>query len=73
MNTTNIYIEIEQHPYGVGIIVLLFLFMIGIITTFFVNVSRGVKVVGKSVYYLTAPVHMTLRWAYKSIRGTSWY
>jgi len=71
MNSTNIYIQVENHPYGVAIIALLFLFMIGIVATFFVNVGRGVKVVGKGVYYLTAPVHMPLRWAYKSISSST--
>jgi len=67
MNTTNIYIEVEQHPYAAVIVVLLFLFMIGIIATFFTNVGKGVKVVGKAGYYATAPLHMPVRWVYKKM------
>lgn len=67
MNTTNIYIEVEQHPYAVVIVVLLFLFMVGIVATFFTNVGRGVKVVGKAGYYATAPLHMPIRWVYKKM------
>ena len=73
MNTsaTNIYIQIEEHPYGVAIIVLLFLFMIGIVATFFGHVGKGVKVVGNGLYYLTAPLHMPVKWAYKSISSST--
>ena len=67
MNTTNIYIEVEQHPYAVVIVVLLFLFMVGIVAAFFTNVGRGVKVMGKAGYYATAPLHMPIRWAYKKM------
>lgn len=67
MNTTNIYIEVEQHPYAVVIVVLLFLFMVGIVATFFTNVGRGVKLVGKAGYYATAPLHMPIRWVYKKM------
>ena len=67
MNVTNIYIEVEHHPYAVVIVVLLFLFMIGIVATFFTNVGNGVKVLGKAGYYATAPLHMPVRWAYKKM------
>ena len=68
MNATVVYIEIEHHPYFALIVVLLFLFLIGIVATFFTNVGRGAKVVGKAGYYATAPLHMPVRWAYKKMR-----
>ena len=67
MNATIVYIEIENHPYAAAIVVLLFLFMIGIVVSFFTNVGRGVKTLGNTAYYVTAPLHMPVRWAYKKM------
>ena len=67
MNATIVTVEIVHHPYAAAIVVLLFLFLIGIVATFFTNVGRGVKVVGKAGYYATAPLHMPVRWAYKKV------
>jgi len=68
MNATIVYIEIEQHPYAALIVLLLFLFLVGVIFSFFTNVGRGAKVVGKATYYATAPLHMPVKWAYKKMR-----
>ena len=68
MNTTIVYLEVYEHPYGAVIILLLFLFLIGIVATFLTNVGRGAKVVGKAGYYATAPLHMPVRWVYKKMR-----
>ena len=67
MNTTIVYLEVYDHPYGAVIILLLFLFLIGIVASFFTNVGTGVRVVGKAGYYVTAPLHMPVRWAYKKV------
>jgi len=67
MNTTVVYVEIENHPYAALVVLLLFLFMIGIITSFFTNVWGGVQFVGKIGYFATAPVHMPVKWAYRKI------
>ena len=69
MNITDIdiYVEVENHPYAIVIIILLFLFLLGIIATFFGNVHKGAKVLRTGVYYLTAPLHMPIRWAYRRI------
>ena len=67
MNVTNIYIVAEHHPYGALVIFLLFLFMLGVIASFFTNVWGGVKVLGTAGYYVTAPLHMPVRWAYKKV------
>ena len=69
MNITDIdiYVEVGNHPYATVIVILLFLFVLGVITAFFGNVQRGAKVLGTGVYYLTAPLHMPIRWAYQRI------
>ena len=67
MNSTIVYVEIENHPYAAAIVVLLFLFMIGIVVSFFTNVGRGVKTLGTTAYYVTAPLHMPVRWAIKRV------
>lgn len=69
MNATIVTVEIVHHPYAAAIVVLLFLFLIGIVATFLSNVGTGVKVVGKAGYYATAPLHMPVRWAYKKVWG----
>ena len=69
MNITDIdiYVEVENHPYATVIVILLFLFVLGIITAFFGNVQRGARVLATGAYYLTAPLHMPIRWAYQRI------
>lgn len=69
MNVTVVEIEIVNHPYAAAVVVLLFLFLISIVATFFTNVGRGVVVLGKAGYYATAPLHMPVRWAYKKVLG----
>ena len=67
MNATIVYVEVQEHPYAALIILLMFLFLVGVVTTFFTNVGRGVKTIGKAGYYATAPLHMPVRWAYKKV------
>lgn len=62
MNATIVTVEIINHPYAAAIVVLLFLFMIGIVVSFFTNVGRGVKTLGTAAYYAAAPLHMPVRW-----------
>tara|TARA_B110000977_G_scaffold191313_1_gene263242 strand:- start:5125 stop:5334 length:210 start_codon:yes stop_codon:yes gene_type:complete len=67
MNVTIVTVEVVNHPYAAGIVLVLFLFMIGIVASFFTNVWGGVKVLGKAGYYATAPLHMPILWAYKRL------
>ena len=69
MNITNIdvYVEVQNHPYATAIIVLLCFFVVGVIVSFFGNVHKGVKTVGKGLYYITSPLHFPVRWAYNRI------
>ena len=69
MNVTNVYVVVEHHPYGALVVFLLFLFMLGVIASFFTNVWGGVKVLGTAGYYATAPLHMPVRWAYRKVRA----
>lgn len=67
ITAADVYSEAESHPYIAVVIVIAVLFIIGTITACVKTAGSGAKAVGWGVYYLTAPVHMPLRWAYDRI------
>lgn len=67
ITAADVYSEAEAHPYIAIVIVVVVLFVLGTITTCVKTATAGVKALGWVVYYLTAPVHMPLRWAYERI------
>ena len=67
ITAADVYSEAEAHPYMAATIAVIVLFVLGTIATCVKTTSTGVKTLGWGVYYLTAPVHMPLRWAYDRI------
>jgi hypothetical protein len=67
ITATDVYSEAETHPYIAIIVVLTVFFILGTIATCAKTTGYGAKVLGWGVYYLLAPVHMPLRWAYSRI------
>jgi len=67
VTAADVFSEAETHPYMAIIALITVLFVLGTIAMCFKTTSTGVKTVGWGVYYLTAPVHMPLRWAYDRI------
>lgn len=67
ITASDVYSEAEAHPYIAIVIVVVVLFVLGTIATCVKTAGTGVKTIGWGVYYLTAPLHMPLRWAYDRI------
>ena len=67
ITAADVFSEAEAHPYMAIIIVVVVLFILSTIATCVKTTGSGVKALGWGVYYLTAPVHMPLRWAYDRI------
>lgn len=63
ITASDVYSEAEAHPYMAIVAVLIVLFILGTIATCAKTTGTGVKALGFGIYYLTAPVHMPLRWA----------
>ncbi len=63
----DVFSEAEAHPYMAIIVLIAVLFVLGTIAMCFKTTTAGVKTVGWVGYYLTAPIHMPLRWAYDRI------
>lgn len=67
ITAADVYSEAEAHPYIAIVIVIAVLFFLGTIAMCVKTAGAGVKTLGWGVYYLTAPLHMPLRWAYDRI------
>jgi hypothetical protein len=63
----DVFSEAEAHPYMAIIVLIAVLFVLGTIAMCFKTTTTGIKIVGWGVYYLAAPIHMPLRWAYDRI------
>lgn len=67
VTAADVFSEAEAHPYMAAVAAVIVLFVLGTIAMCFKTTATGVKTVGWGVYYLTAPIHMPLRWAYDRI------
>ena len=67
ITASDVFAEAQSHPYMAVVAVIIVLFGLGTIATCTNTTSKGAKALGKGVYYLTAPLHMPLRWAYSRI------
>ena len=67
VTAADVFSEAEAHPYMAIVVAIAVLFVLGTIAMSFKTTTTGVKTVGWGVYYLTAPIHMPLRWAYDRI------
>ena len=67
ITTAEVLSEVEAHPYMAIVAFLISLFVLGSIVVCMRTTSTGAKTFGYGIYYLTAPIHMPLRWAYNRI------
>tara|TARA_B110000858_G_C17809931_1_gene480519 strand:+ start:5233 stop:5451 length:219 start_codon:yes stop_codon:yes gene_type:complete len=67
ITAAEVFAEAQSHPYMAVVAVFAVLFVLGAIAACANTASTGAKVLSKTVYYLSAPVHMPLRWAYSRI------
>ena len=67
VTAADVFSEAEAHPYMAIVVAIAVLFVLGTIAMCFKTTTTGVKTVCWGVYYLTAPIHMPLRWAYDRI------
>lgn len=67
ITAADVYSEAEAHPYMAIVVVIAVLFILGTIAACVKTAGSGARTLGWGVYYLTAPVHMPLRWAYDRI------
>jgi len=67
VTAADVFSEAEAHPYMAIVVAIAVLFVLGTIAMCFKTTATGAKSLGWGVYYLTAPVHMPLRWAYDRI------
>lgn len=67
ITASEVFAEAQSHPYMAVVAVVIVLFVLGTIATCAKTTTSGAKVLGKCVYYLSAPLHMPFRWAYNRI------
>ena len=67
LTAAEVFSEVEAHPYMAVVAFLITMFVLGSIVMCMRTTSTGVKTFGTGIYYLTAPIHMPLRWAYDRI------
>lgn len=63
ITAADVYSEAEAHPYISIVIIIVVLFVLGTITACVKTTGSGLKALGWGVYYLTAPIHIPIRWA----------
>ena len=68
---TDVSVWVHDHPYYSASAVILFLFIIGFLFTILSTVGTGARVVGKTVYYVTYPLHAPIRYSYNRINEPS--
>ena len=68
---SDVTIWIYDHPYYSAGGALLALFTIGFLFTILSTVGTGARVVGKTVYYVTYPLHAPIRYSYNRINESS--
>ena len=62
-----VWSEAESHPFMALIAFFICLFVLGSIAICVRTASTGASVLAWAFYYLTAPIHMPFRWAYRRI------
>ena len=67
ITASEVFAEAESHPYMALIVFFITLFVLGSIVACVKTTSTGAKTLSMCIYYLTAPIHMPLRWAYSRI------
>ena len=67
ITAADVYSEAEAHPYMAIAIVIVVFFILGTIATCAKTTSTGIKALAWCIYYLSAPIHMPIRWAYHRI------
>ena len=68
---SDVTIWIYDHPYYSAGGAILALFIVGFLFTIFSTVATGVRVVGKTVYYVSYPLHAPIRYTYNRINESS--
>ena len=67
ITASDVYSEAEAHPYISIIILVIVLFVLGTIAACMKTTHNGARAIGWGLYYLTAPIHIPLRWACECI------
>ena len=67
ITASEVFAEAESHPYMAVVAILVALFVLGTIVACAKTTTTGAKTLSMGIYYLTAPIHMPLRWAYSRI------
>ena len=67
ITASEVFAEAQTHPYMAVIAIIAALFVLGTLVACAKTTSTGARALGTGVYYLTAPIHMPLRWAYSRI------
>lgn len=67
VTAADVFSGAEAHPYMAIVVAVTVLFVLGTIALCFRTTATGVKTLGWGFYYLCAPIHMPLRWAYDRI------
>lgn len=71
MNTTEVFSHVYDHPYYAAGASILALFIIGFLFSILATVGTGANVVYKTVYYVTYPVHASIRYGYRRFNESS--
>ena len=68
---SDVTIWVYDHPYYTTGAVILSLFFIGFLFSILSTVGTGARLVGKTVYYVSYPLHGPIRYAYSRINEPS--
>ena len=67
VTASEVFAEAKSHPYMAFLAFFITLFVLGSMVACAKTTSTGAKTLGMCIYYLAAPIHMPLRWAYSRI------
>ena len=67
MDTADAVHYVHEHPYYSSLGVILALFIIGFLFSFLSTVGTGARVVYKTAYYVTYPLHAPIRYGFRRL------
>ena len=68
---SDVTIWVYDHPYYSAGGAILALFIIGFLFSIFSTIGTGARVVAKTVYYISYPLHGPIRYAYSKVNESS--
>ncbi len=68
---SDVTVWVYHHPYYATGGIILSLFFLGFLFSILSTIGTGARVVGKTVYYVSYPLHAPIRYAYSKLNESS--